>query len=360
MDKKDIKLIGSGWSAAGFIKNIDSSKFNVTIISNNPNFIYTPLLAYQIIKNINTKRFIKDIGNINYIRATINNVDFNNNKLLCENGKEISYDKVIFAHGSKVNTFNIKGVDENCLFLKTSDDADLIKKKLEMLPDNSNVTVIGCGLTGSEIIGNLIDMNKFNINAVDGLSKPLTIFDEKIQDYTMNLWEKNGINFFFNNFVSQIDSKEVYINHNKKSIPSDLNIWCGGIKTSPLSSIINKNLELNCRFGIPINNYLVIDTPKYNNIFAMGDCAYSKDPPTAQKAFQQGKYLAYCFNNDFKDIEPFKFQNRGQIGYIGKGESVFQLGKFYSYGKLTGIFNKFVHLYNSIDYKQFMNFHTLF
>uniref|UniRef100_A0A6C0M135 NADH:ubiquinone reductase (non-electrogenic) n=1 Tax=viral metagenome TaxID=1070528 RepID=A0A6C0M135_9ZZZZ len=359
MNKEDIKLVGSGWSSAAFVKNIDTDKYNVTVISITSDFIYTPLLSHQIITKIDTTRKINDLGNIDYIEARVTNIDFGKNKLICDDGKEINYENLILAHGTKVNTFNIEGVNENCFFLKTSNDADIIRNKLQSLPDNSNITVIGCGLTGSEIIGNLIDYNKFTINVIDGLPKPLTVFDEKIQNYTENLWKNNGVNTQFNNFVSKVEKDKVSIK-NVGSISSDLTIWCGGIGISPLSRLVNSYLGLECRFGIPINNYLAINTSKFNNIYAMGDCAYSNDPPTAQKAYQQGKYLADCFNNDFNNIKPFEFHNRGQIGYIGKGESVFQLGKFHSYGKITGMFNKFVHLYNSIDYKQFMNFHTLF
>ena len=41
-------------------------------------------------------------------------------------------------------------------FLKDENDVESIKKKLSNLPFGSKIAVIGCGLTGSEIIGNLM------------------------------------------------------------------------------------------------------------------------------------------------------------------------------------------------------------
>ena len=60
------------------------------------------------------------------------------------------------SHGSDTNTFNIKGVNENCEFIQNIDNINLIRDKINKLKD-SNIAIIGCGPTGSEIIGNLID-----------------------------------------------------------------------------------------------------------------------------------------------------------------------------------------------------------
>ena len=46
--KKKILVIGSGWGSSSFLKNIDSDKYKIEVISPTPNFIYTPLLANKI------------------------------------------------------------------------------------------------------------------------------------------------------------------------------------------------------------------------------------------------------------------------------------------------------------------------
>jgi len=42
----------------------------------------------------------------------------------------------------------------------------------------------------------------------------------------------------------------------------------------------------------------------------------------------------------------FKYRDGGQIGYIGKGQSVYQTSTFQGGGKLMYYFNNCVHLYN--------------
>ena len=184
--KQDIIIVGFGWSSASFIKNIDTDIYNVKVISPNDNFIYTPLLANGIKKDLKLDIKYYEINNkVNFYKNKVNDVDFKNNKVKIDNN-EVTYDFLILSHGSEINTFNIKGVNENCYFLKNNDDSINIKSKLKELPENSNIAVIGSGLTGTEIIGNLIDYNKFNIYAIDGLDLPLSTFKNYEAQYKSN------------------------------------------------------------------------------------------------------------------------------------------------------------------------------
>lgn len=370
MDKKDIKIIGSGWGCAAFLKYIDNSKYNVTVISDN-SFLYTPLLP-SINNNFNLEEDILKINNkITKIDDKVLNVNLTEKKISTKNKVNIDYDYLILCHGAEVNTFNIEGVNKYTKFLKNKNDAETIRKEISLLPKDSNIAVIGCGPTGTEIIGNLIDLNKFNIFAIDGLKQPLSMFSEEISNYTTDLWKEKNVNLYFDRFVQKIDNKNIYFKDNQ--INYNMAIWCGGIKPNQLTININNQLNSNCRFGIPVSpdlnvifnkqspsyfQYLYIlifgksKSPDTKNVYAFGDCAYSKNPPTAQVAYQQGKYLADNFNKDFKDVIPFKLENKGQICYIGDKKSVYQYNKFTSSGTITYYLNKLIHVYNSVTVDQ--------
>jgi NADH:ubiquinone reductase (non-electrogenic) len=350
INKKTIHIVGFGWASIGFIKHIYIEIYNVIIISDNCVFNYTPLLAQNIKKNKNNLTFtINEINDkIEFNQNEVETIDFNKKIIATKEGFEIPYKHLIFAHGSTINTFNISGVHENTLFLKTYDDSEKIKKKLLELPNDSVIAVIGCGLTGSEIIGSLIDYNKFQIVAVDALSLPLTIFDKTLSNDTIDLWRQNSVKMYLNKCVSKINPKKIEFKGDNENIEFDLAIWCAGIKSSPLTETINKILQVNCNKGIPVNKYLQVEN--IENVYAIGDCAFSGYPPTAQVAYQQGKYLANQFNNRFyrqsknKQSE-FQFQNNCQICYIGNNKSVFQNSYFKSTGNITYYLNKVIHMY---------------
>lgn len=342
--KKKIYLIGSGWVTKGFLDTINYDLYDVHVISENENFIYHPFLASSILNydklNFNLQ---KKYPKIIFHKSKVKDFNFHNNEIITDFKKNENYDYLILSHGSIINDFNVKGLKENCYFLKNDHDILKIKKKIKKLPDNSNIAIMGCGLTGSEIIGYLIDSNKYkykldnyidgliifdkiknkkiNIYAIDGLPKPLNIFKDDFRNYTMNLWKNSKVNLHFGSFIKSVDEKEIHL-HNGTNINYDMGIWCGGIKIHPLSSLINKKLNYNNNFGVPVNKFLKIE--KLDNVWAAGDCAYSGFIPNAQVAYQQGTYLGNNFNNKLINNKEFKFQNKGQVCYIGNNEALYQ------------------------------------
>ena len=210
---KEILLVGNGWAGSSFLKYIDKDKYKITVISPNKNFIYTPLLVYSIFNNINIEYDIDNFGSIKHNKDLIESVNFENNYVeLNKTKRKLKYDYLILAHGSEVNTFNIKGVKEDCYFVNQG-NIKKIREKISTLEKNSNIVIIGCGLTGSELIGNFIDQNKYNIYAIDGLNNPLSIFNNKIYTYTKKLWIKKDVKTHFGNFVQQIDANKAIFNN---------------------------------------------------------------------------------------------------------------------------------------------------
>jgi len=284
--KKKVLIVGLGWGSTGFLKSIDNDKYSIEVYSID-DFLYTPLLAQNIKYNKNLQLNAREINkHVNYLKEEITHVNFDKNTVQTINEKIVDYDYLILCNGSNVNTFNIKGVNENCHFVKNNTHVNIIKDALLKLPHNSNIAVIGCGLTGSEIIGTLIDYNKFNIHAIDAFDRPLISFHEKLSNYTLNFWKDFNVNMYLNHKVSNINKKYIEFDNSNK---------------------INYD-------------------------------------------------LAILFNNDFKCKKPFIFNNKGQIGYIGRNKSVCDLPYLQSGGNLVYYLNRLIHVYNGVTYTQKWNF----
>ena len=65
--------------------------------------------------------------------------------------------------------------------------------------------------------------------------------------------------------------------------------WCGGVKKNKLTESILKDLKIENKIGIPVDNQLKIKSDNINNVYAIGDCSDNGNPPTAQVSYQQGK-----------------------------------------------------------------------
>lgn len=348
--KEQITIIGLGWGSVGFIQNINTDVYDVEVFSLDNKFIYTPLLAQNIKQNKTLSLEGNEINEyIKYTKQEVSTIDFPNYKIITKDGEKYNYNYLILSHGASINTFNIPGVEKYSFFLKYDNHANILREKLKSLPVNSRIAVIGCGLTGTEVVGTLLDYNKFKIHAIDGLPRPITMFNKNLSDKAIKLWEKNNIDIQMNQFVSSISKEKIQFK-DKTEIPYDLAIWCGGIKKSPLTDQILSLLKLKNNKGIPVDEKLQVENA--TNVWAIGDCAFSGLPPTAQVAYQQGQYLAGQFNNKFKNQIKFNFNNKGQIGYIGKKQSVSQLPYFNSGGNLVYYLNKLIHVYNGVNWKQ--------
>ena len=339
---KSILLVGAGWANLSFLYHIDSKKYQVKIIDPNLHFNCTPLLVQNIFNPLITSKF--SIQNtiaekkVLPLSSFVKKVDFEKQKVYTNANtnantslQETKYDYIIFGHGANVNTFNIPGMDDYSLHVKTQEDLINIQNKINSTDFSKpiNIAIIGTGPTGVELMGHFMDMKKtyphINLYAFDGLSKPLIHSPESVSNIIVNKWNKNQVNVFMNSFVSKITPSKIYLKD--KTIPYDMAFWCGGIKINPLSKIINTTLKNDHKLGIPVNQFLEIENTK--NAYAIGDCSYSSFAPTAQVAVQQGKYLAEQFNNDFKSKTPFSYKHKGQLCYLGNQQTIYFYKHFY-------------------------------
>ena len=342
MEKEKIVIVGFGWASIGFLQYIDDNLYDIVVISKDDKFVYSPLLAQNVKQNFDLTIPINSLKkNLSFIQDNVDSIDFKKKIVISKDN--VGYNYLIFSHGADVNTFNIPGVEKHTYYLKTFEDSLAIKEKLQELPNSSKIAVIGCGLAGSELVGSLSDMKKFQIFAIDALERPVITFDKTLSEKVIQIWEKQNITMLFKSFVQEIKEKSLKIK-DKEDVHFDMAVWCGGIKMSALSQFVNKTLGLQNNRGIPVDPYLFIENQK--DLFAIGDCGFSGHPPTAQVAYQEGIYLAKQFNQKLPRTTKFSFQDKGQIGYIGNGQSIYQNTFYKGGGKVMHVFNNIVHLYN--------------
>lgn len=124
-DVKDrIVILGTGWGAAALLKEIDVSKFDVTVISPRNYFLFTPMLAGAAVGTVDFRSITEPVRQINphanYIEATATAVDPKTCVVTCESvacvGNSclieeftVPYDRLVVAVGAQTNTFGIPG-----------------------------------------------------------------------------------------------------------------------------------------------------------------------------------------------------------------------------------------------------------
>ncbi|MGL5757885.1 NAD(P)/FAD-dependent oxidoreductase [Plesiomonas sp.] len=269
--------------------------------------------------------------------------------------RELFFDVLVMALGSKSNDFRTEGVADNCIFLDSPDQANRFHEemlnqfmKFSAQPEKQekvNIAIVGGGATGVELSAELhnavkqlhsygfeaLDSRHLNVTLVEAGERILPALPVRISSAAHLELTKLGVNVRTQTMVTKADAGGL---HTKDGdyIPAELMVWAAGIKAPDFMKDI-AGLETN-----RINQLVVeptLQTTRDSHIFAIGDCASCPQedgsfvPPRAQSAHQMA---SLCYDNilalfDGRDLKKYVYNDRG---------SLVSLSKFSTVGSLMG------------------------
>ncbi|GBE84186.1 Probable NADH-ubiquinone oxidoreductase, mitochondrial [Sparassis crispa] len=339
-EKKTLVILGSGWGATSLLNSLDTSEYNVVLISPRNYFLFTPLLPSVAVGTLNPRSIIQPTRYVTrhkarqvaVIEAHATSVDPVAKTVTFEDTSEIqglvslttiNYDYLVFAVGAEVQTFNIPGVKEYACFMKELEDAEKMQRRfLDCLesaafPGQSqdevdrllHMVVVGGGPTGIELSGEIHDFleedlrswfpelaNSVRISLVEALPSVLPMFSKRLIEYTEAQFKQAKIDILTKTMVKEIKEKSVVLQMPDKSIvevPCGMVVWAAGNTGRQVTRDLMSKLpehQTNKR-GIVVDDHLrMLGTDR--TIFALGDCTATSYAPTAQVASQEGAYLA--------------------------------------------------------------------
>lgn len=214
-----------------------------------------------------------------HMETGVDRIDYDK-KIVYATGKdgqkfEEKFDKVVLATGSLPIIPNVEGAElENIQKVKLFQHAQEVIDKLEADPSIENVSVIGAGYIGVELV-EAFKLNGKNVTLIDIADTCLpTYYDDVFTDKMKARLAENGINLKFGQQVVGFegDTKVTGVKTNKEVIPADMVVWAVGFR--PNTGLGNDSLDL-FRNGA----YLVNERQQTSNadVFAVGDCATVKD-----------------------------------------------------------------------------------
>jgi NADH:ubiquinone reductase (non-electrogenic) len=368
--KKKVVVLGSGWGALSFVRKLDPAEYNVTVVSPRPFFFYTPLLVGSTTGVVSPGAIIEPIRdsapNCDFLRIACKDVDLEAKKVFCDSDVTLDYDHLVVAVGAQPNTFGIPGVAKYGKFLKEIEHGREVRKELLDIIDKADVAlaagqetrakqllnfvVVGGGPTGVEFCGELSDFIKndlihrypkvaehFKVTLVEALPGLLTMFHKTVGGYVQDHLTSQGVDIKLNAMVKEVDENSVHLKTKDgvASMDYGMLVWVAGVGMRPFTKSmcdkIGKENGQTDRRGLLVDEALRVRGTKPGEVFAIGDCAVSGKPPTAQVAYQQGKYLGRMFRlgqqHLISDPEApkFEYNHQGTMAYIGQGEAATEL-----------------------------------
>ncbi|KAJ6591186.1 NDE1, mitochondrial external NADH dehydrogenase [Mycena vulgaris] len=362
--KQRLLIVGSGWGGYGVLRGVDKKRWDVTIVSPNNYFNFTPLLASCAVGTLEFRCAIEPVRRytpqVVAYQAWCDKIDFQRKTVQCMPATPplafetraaplanetttqfpgtgtpftLRWDKIIIAAGAYSQTFGVPGVKENAHFLKDVRDARAIRIRIlecfeqAMQPTLSDVDrrnllnfcIVGGGPTGVEFSSELHDLlhaeiadhypslvKMAKITIYDVAPSILGSFDKSLVEYTEKTFSRDGISIFTNHHVERVEPGKMFVKE-QGEVPFGLLVWSTGLAPNPLISSISEFKRDKKTNSVLTNEHLNLIKPDGTvdpDVWGIGDCAQIEDavlPATAQVANQKAQYLVKKLNKLVKD-----------------------------------------------------------
>lgn len=366
-EQKKILILGGGFAGISVLQQLqkifkNNKNVKISLVNEDNFFLFTPMLpeiASGIIHpsdiSIPLRMFCK---NEKFYQAKVSSIDMKNNLVAITRTfdgkvKVLDYNYLVIALGSATNYFGNKRIEKNSFTMKTIQDAIAIKSHvihmMEIADQEDDKTiqeklmtfvVVGGGFAGVETIGEMndfvresarhfyrnIDQNSIKMVLVSAKDGILPELDPDIAKKATESLQKSGIRIIPNTKAVDAGDDFVFLG-NGESIPCSTMIWTAGVT---IDSVVS---SLDCEHNagkVVVDSHL--RTPKYENVFVLGDCAAITDtktgniyPPTAQHALRESRVVSHnlraAITGRGQDKE-FNYESKGMMAVIGKRNGI--------------------------------------
>eukprot|EP00316_Scyphosphaera_apsteinii_P000599 CAMPEP_0119323262 /NCGR_PEP_ID=MMETSP1333-20130426/60395_1 /TAXON_ID=418940 /ORGANISM="Scyphosphaera apsteinii, Strain RCC1455" /LENGTH=557 /DNA_ID=CAMNT_0007330663 /DNA_START=115 /DNA_END=1788 /DNA_ORIENTATION=- len=253
--RENIVVLGTGWAAVKFLQNIDTSSFDVTVVSPRNYFLFTPFLPSCVVGTVEGRSIVEPIRKLlryearpltrqlkdkiagidkdnfreaRFLESACTKIDFEQSCIYCQDVSSVArvcdtfrleYDRLVIAVGATSNTFNTPGVKEHAVFLKELSDANSIRDRLldafesAALQDDQatkqqlcTFVVVGAGPTGVEFAAELDDHIREDLTPlypkevaatrvilISSTDDLLSSYDKQISDFTAEVLKQSRV-----------------------------------------------------------------------------------------------------------------------------------------------------------------------
>ena len=360
--KKRIVILGGGFGGVyaaihleKLLARIDSVE--ICLVSRDNYFLFTPMLHeiaasdLEITNIVNPLR--KLLRKVDVLVGDVNQIDLRNKRVLISRGyrkplQKLDYDHLLIALGSITNFYDIPGLDDLAVPMKSLRDAVQLRAQIIRHLEEANsegdpaeqqsslsFVVAGGGFAGVETVAALNDFVRealrFYPNLCEDMLRVILVHSgpailpelgESLGRYTEKVLSERGVEVRLNTRVKSVTEDKVLLTDGV-SIPSRTLVWTAGTVPSPIISSLPCAKE---RGRLLVNQFLGV--PDWPNVWAVGDCAFVPDirnpgkshPPTAQHAIREGKVVAQNIAAVLsgRPLKLFSFRTIGLLASIGR------------------------------------------
>ncbi len=370
-EKKRIVILGGGfaglYAALEFEKSMASDPgVEITLVNRENFFLFTPMLHEVAASDLDITHIVnpirKPVKRVRFFNGTVEAIDLTGKSVTVGHAEgrhqhTLAYDHLVIGLGSITNFFNLPGLAEHALTMKSLGDAIELRNRLIQLLEEADfecasgdreyllsIVVAGGGFAGVETVAGVNDFLRDALRFYPHLSEahlrvvlvepgPLLLpeLGEKLGVYAQEKLAERKVEIRVKTGVEGITERGVVLSDGT-TIPAHTLVWTAGTSPNPLLASLPCRKE---RGRVCVDEFMQV--PGYPGVWALGDCAAVPDgktgkpyPPTAQHALRQGKVLAQNIAAAIRGGEKraFVFSTIGQLAAIGRRTGVARIFGF--------------------------------
>jgi NADH dehydrogenase len=365
MKKTKVIIAGGGFAGLSAAMHLDKTlarraDIEVTMISRENFILFTPMLhevaAGDLYPGDIVNPLRRILRHVKFVEAEVQAIDLSGRRVRCVGGVarlafELEFDHLLLTLGSETNFFDLPGVSEWAVTMKTMSDAALLRNRMVALLEEATLqsdaaarqrlltfVTAGGGFAGAETTGAINDFVREAVRYYPDLSEELIRvvlihpgnfllpeLGEELGNYAERKLRERKVDVIKGVRVASYDGSLVTLTDGK-SIPASTLIWTAGVKPSPVIAPLPCQKE---HGRLLVSEYLAVTGVP--GLWAAGDCAAVPvlntekfHPPTAQHGLREGLVAAKNIAAVVLDrpLKSFTFTTLGQLATIGRRTGV--------------------------------------
>ena len=265
-----------------------------------------------------------------FVHAEVVDVDTAARRIDLDDGRELEYDYLLVALGSRTAFYGIPGMGEHALTLKGLDDAETIHRAVaeaarEATPEEpAQVAIGGAGLSGIQSAGEVATYRDeegapIEITLIEALDEILPGQDPDLQRAVRKKVEAAGIEILTGDPIVEATAETVHFDEGDP-LDYDVLVWAGGVTGQ--DALGGADLSKN-------HNRVETDATFQSTderVFAVGDTAIIEQgdgevaPPTAQAAWQAAEVAAdnLVRTMNGQPLDTWTYEDKGTLVSVGE------------------------------------------
>ena len=382
-----VVIVGGGFGGLQCAKKLAGAPVDVTLIDARDYHLFTPLLYQVATALLNPadiaypfRAILRRAKNVRFHQANVSSVDFERKTVRTGPGRELPYDYLVLAMGSKSDYFGNPALAEATLGMKNLEQAQRLRNHvlacLEHAAQAQNdaergawltFVVVGGGATGVEYAGALAELRKLvqreypefsalrmRVIVVEGASRLLPAFPEKLSRYAQKVLERKGVEVTTDTVMAGASAEGASLSSGVE-IAARTIVWSAGVRAHETEGM--DGIERARSYRLAVDDRLQVG--ELAGVYAVGDVASGAEPlpMLSAPAMQQGRYVARAIRAAVAGKEPgpaFKYKDKGTMAVVGRGAAVANVRGLHLTGFIGWLAWLGVHLYYVVGFRNRM------